>query len=179
MITKFNINTVATAEKILQGEMPDPSNTNDRLLVIGDDVVNIYIQLLSRLLLTGIDDSAQDIVDGRIELFDDIIVSLNIYRCGRLYKLVTALNETMAKYETNLALWPSAKFRRNVLSFATDFWILNDLERTNFLVLVPVFDSEEVEEALQPAKEEPEAVSTDTTTEPIKKSTVTKKTSKK
>lgn len=147
---KFTVNTQATAEKIIRGDMPDPStNRMDSLLILNDEVANMYMSLLATALFSNNLDN--NVAEERINLFDDIMTVINTCRYGRLFKLIASLNSAIAKYETNQEIWLSAKFRRNVLSFVTDFWIWDEVERSSFLVIV---QSDNAEELLQPATED-------------------------
>lgn len=146
------LNQNETIAKILRGEIPDGSvSTIDGMVIIRDEITQIYMNLLSGVLFSTIDANATDeLVKGRLEFFDRVMETINRDRVGRLFKLLEDVNTIIAEYQQDLSLWPNAKMKNNVCSFISDFWIWTPEQRDSLLVLE---ESADPKEAVEPAKE--------------------------
>lgn len=142
----YNVNTTATIMKILNGDMPDGSLSDDTVIIVSDQVMSIYVSLLSELLFNTIPDEAQaDLVEKRVNIFDEVVDFINRYRCCRLHRFISELNLVIKDYQTDISIWPNTKMRNNVFSFISDFWIWNAAERNSLLVIEEVNDASVVE----------------------------------
>lgn len=137
MEPNYVLDEVATANKILRGEMPDGNWGNDTVTVITDNVARIYLNLLSKIVLGTLGDGTpEEIVEKRISLFDDIATVINLNRYGRLYKLIDEVKAVLAKYKDQIGMWPNTKMQNNVSTYIVDFWIWDEHERQDLLVIV-------------------------------------------
>lgn len=169
-------NQKETAEKILRGDIPDGHlNTQDGLVVIKDEVIQIYMNLLSELLFATVDESCSDeMIANRVELFDRVMAAISFYRIGRLHKIIEALNEVLGVFQqdsSRLLLWNSSKMKNNVFSFIIDYWTWTVEERGSLMVF-SVIDNMETQ------TEKPATAATTKPKKPAKPRTTTKKTTK-
>lgn len=129
----------ATATKILEGDMPDGNTPSDSIILVQDEVMRIYINLLTTVLLQTLsDDAPEELTAKRISIFDTVVETVQTYRCGRLYKLLDRLSEAVKEYQIDSSAWPNTKMRNNIFSFINDFWIWSPEDKSNFLVIVDV-----------------------------------------
>lgn len=135
----------ATATKILEGNMPDGVTSADSIILIQDDVMRIYINLLTTVLLQTLpEDAPEDVTAKRIEIFDKVVETVQIYRCGRLNKMLSRLSDAIKDYQIDGSAWPNTKMRNNVFSFINDFWIWSPEDKAEFLVIVETDLDEQV-----------------------------------
>lgn len=148
-----SINQNATVAKILNGDMPNGVTPDDSIVIISDEVVSIYSSLLSGLLFNTIPEGAPDeLVEKRMQIFDDVIDCICMHKFGRLHRLIKSLNDATKDYQTDVTIWPNTKMRNNVFSFINDFWIWTPEERQSVLVIEEIdLDAQQAE--LAPAVE--------------------------
>lgn len=148
-----SINQNATVAKILNGDMPNGVTPDDSIVILSDEVVSIYSSLLSGLLFNTIPENAPDeLVEKRMQIFDDVIDCICMRKFGRLHRLIKSLNDATKDYQTDVTIWPNTKMRNNVFSFINDFWIWTPEERQSVLVIEEIdLDAQQAE--LAPAVE--------------------------
>lgn len=149
----------ATVEKIMKGDIPEVSvnATADYIRHIPDNLGIIYSNLMAKMILNGIpDDTPQEIISERVNLFDRLMSVVSQCRFGRLMNMIDGLNSVTSMYLTRSDVFQSNKVRNNVLGFAIDWWLYDSEQRNNVLVTVDMPDEDEVKEE-EAATEDTEA----------------------
>lgn len=137
--TSYQLDQAATISKILSGDMPDGVVPEDSIILVSDDVLRIYTNILSGLLFSTIPEEAPDEMSiGRMTIFDAALDVVNKYRCGRLYRLIEGMSEAMKDLQTETKIWPNTKMRNNVFSYICDFWIWDQQQKNQVLVITEV-----------------------------------------
>lgn len=119
---------------VKEGNFPEEQlGTEERLTIMNGNLMANYTIIMAHCLLNEIpQENAEVIYNKRKDLYDRIMVTVNMYNNGRTGRLVEELEKVTQAAEDDKVLWPSKKLRNNVLLFATQYFIWDDRTRAIF-----------------------------------------------
>lgn len=122
------ISVLQLAEKVTKGYFPDCQRPNQEVLItINEQLVTNFSMILGHVLFNGIpEEKAEEIYPKRQQFFDNIMQIVNIFKIGRLGRLIAELDGLIANVNNDPTMWPSSRQKSNICEFIISYFVWPD-----------------------------------------------------